>query len=337
MTWRERRINTILGVILAILAAALLIVLSIRYRSARMAAEEGGETLQGETATPAVTEGYTSVRYRNGTLTLSFTMDEQERWHWADDLSFPLESTHLKQILNTVSTLTPQQALSEHEELDQYDLDDPCIIFTASTADGRTLTLAFGKTTTDGNSYYALMNEDPSTVYIFSDELVRQMDKPIYDMMVLPALPALARKDISTITLEGPAGEGEQSGTITLLSNTGGSSGDAWRSGGANVTSSPQLQALLADLEQLSLQRCVDYRPSEEAASICGFDDPAARVLVMHRAGDDTETPFRLTVGNSLPDGSGRYVRVDEDPSLYLVSDDLLDSLIAVAAEGLVS
>lgn len=40
MTWKERRLITVLSVILAILSAALLIVLGIRYRQSRDAVQD---------------------------------------------------------------------------------------------------------------------------------------------------------------------------------------------------------------------------------------------------------------------------------------------------------
>ena len=48
MTWKEKRLITVLSIVLAVLFAAVLIVLSIRYRQAR--AETDGQTAMAETA-----------------------------------------------------------------------------------------------------------------------------------------------------------------------------------------------------------------------------------------------------------------------------------------------
>ncbi len=44
--------------------------------------------------------------------------------------------------------------------------DQPFATLTAAKPDGGTLTISLGNTTTDGNSYYMLMNEQESPVYI---------------------------------------------------------------------------------------------------------------------------------------------------------------------------
>ena len=46
-----------------------------------------------------------------------------------------------------------------------------------SQAGRGTLTISLGNTTTDGNSYYMLMNEQESPVYIISNSLYTEMSK----------------------------------------------------------------------------------------------------------------------------------------------------------------
>ena len=44
---------------------------------------------------------------------------------------------------------------------------------------------------------------------------------------------------------------------------------------------------------------------------------------------------LRITVGERLPDGSGRYIRLGDDTTLFFLSTELLDPLMRIAAEGL--
>ena len=48
-----------------------------------------------------------------------------------------------------------------------------------------------------------------------------------------------------------------------------------------------------------------------------------------------SEQSLELTVGNRVPDQSGRYTRMGSDSSLYLLETDLLDPLMSIAANGL--
>ena len=161
MTWRERRIVTILATILLVLVAALLIVLGIRFREWR-ADREGADPSDGGAA-PA-SGAYTSLTYDNGTATLSFSQDEAGSWYWTADESFPLEDTVILEILDLLSSWKPQQTLTDEAALENSGLDEPSASLTASTADGTSTTVLFGKTTTDGTSYYVRLNGDESTV-----------------------------------------------------------------------------------------------------------------------------------------------------------------------------
>ena len=73
----------------------------------------------------------------------------------------------------------------------------------AGILEGETLTLDFGNATTDGTSYYMLMNGQESPVYIVADTLYNYMCTAIYDMCALPELPLLTEERILSVTVSG--------------------------------------------------------------------------------------------------------------------------------------
>ena len=331
MTWKERRTVTVLSIILAVLAAALLIVLGIRYRE-HLAA---GDQVQ-QTGAIAPAAAYTAVTCSNSTATLSFSLDETGRWIWSDDPEFPLQQDAVPAILELLSSLTPQQVLSDPEDPETYGLDDPTASITAAGEGVTDISLVFGKATTDGTSYYAVMNGDESVLYIFDGALPAALQTPIYDMCDLPELPELTEANLTSVVIRGtPAGE--TPGPVTTLNAQRAEDGEeaTWRSDGANVTDDPTVPALLEDLENWTLARCVDYRPSDEAAEICGFSAPDARVDVSYRTEGGTDQTLTVTVGKAPVDGEGRYVRVGDDETIYLMETALLDPLMRLAANGL--
>ena len=331
MTWRERRIVTILTAVALILAAALLIVLGIRFRQWRAAAETGGEAGAAGPADPAA---FTALTDDNGSATLSFARDEAGAWVWTADEAFPLDDTVIQNILDLVTNWDPQQTLTDEEALAGSGLDEPTASLTATAADGTAVTLLFGRTTTDGNSYYVRRNGDETTAYILSGALRRLMDTPIYDMCRLPELPALAETDMESVTIRGAAPEAGEAPTVVLTAQVSGET-VSWRSDGANVTENGTVRALMEDLTALAFSRCVDYNPSAEAVEICGLDAPEATVEIAYTAQTGEEASLTLTVGARLPDKSGRYTRMDGDSTIYLLETALLDPLMRVAASGL--
>ena len=102
-----------------------------------------------------------------------------------------------------------------------------------------------------------------------------------------------------------------------------------------HVTDVPLVQSLLEDVTALTITKCVDFDPSAEAASICGFDAPAATLNVTYATEGGAQQQLHITVGSRLPDGSGRYIRQGDDTTLFFLPTELLDPLMRIAAEGL--
>lgn len=355
MTWKERRTISMLLTVIAVLFAALLIVFGMRYRESREEALAGVDgAAAGVSDSGILTDpgAYSALSYYNGSVTLSFALDEKGNWIWADGPDFPLNSATVTSILETLAGLKFQQVLAATESREEYGLDNPAATLTASTVSGARQTLSFGKTTTDGDSYYMMMNGNDTTVYIVADTLVRLMQMPIYDMCALPELPDLRELNLRAITIRGPApaaeedgeegGEGSEPGpeperpTVSLTARR--SNGDdkpaLWFSGSDNVTASALLQDLLRDLDTMAMAKCVDYYASDEAAEICGFANPDAILKVEYAANGVDET-FTLFVGARMPDGSGRYVRLGEEGAIYALSTDSVDAVMSISANGM--
>lgn len=341
MSWKEKRIITILSAILAVLFAAVLIVLSIRYRSAQADGAEQPTDLAADTQT--VQNDYVSLSYSNGSAYLAFALDESGAWYWENEPEFPLDDSDVQAVLSLLHTLKPQQTLDRPEDLSECGLDSPHAELTATTPDGAVLRISMGNATTDGASYYADINSDPDHIYIISNDLYQAIQTPIYGMCVLPELPELPETRLHTVMLQGPAGEGtDEDGdpvevrptTILSASRAEGETVATWRSTGANVTDTAEVRALLEDLAQLRLSACVDYRPSDEAASYCGFDTPTT-LTVTYQSATGTDETFVLSIGNQNMDGSGRYVRLEEGTAIYLMELELLAPMMRIAYLGL--
>lgn len=327
MNRSQKKTLLTLVVVVAALAAVLLIVRTLKDRSARQAEEEAAAA----EAAGVITEeaAYSALSYDNGTTALSFALDENGNWTWADDPEFPLDDSTVTAIVDLLTALKPQQTITDGDTLEAYGLDDPFATLTATTPEGETLTLALGNTTTDGTSYYMLMNGQESPVYIIADTLYTYMSKAIYDMCALPELPLLAEERILSVTLSGTE-------TVTLTpdqdEDADGSVTVTWKSGGEDVTDAAA--DLIGELEALSITKCVDYKPTDEAVSICGFDEPVT-VTMTYLTDSGTEQTLTLAFGTENLDGDGRYVRVDDDTTIYQMDLDSVDALFAAAQNGL--
>ena len=142
MDWRQRRTVTILSGILAVLFAAVLIILGIRYQASRPEPQEDQEE-----AGIMEQADHSALSYYNGTVTLSFALDEEGNWVWADDPKFPLNDATVTTLLKQLAELKPQQILTPEpeEDLATYGLDTPAATISATQENGSTISLELGR------------------------------------------------------------------------------------------------------------------------------------------------------------------------------------------------
>lgn len=335
MSWKEKRIVSILSTILALLLAVLLIVLSIRYREKRqLQALDPSAPSQSAIVNNCP---YAELYVDNGAAALTFAISETGKWTWADDPSFPLNDETVTAIVSLLDTIRPQQTLPMEGGPDAYALESPRATVIGTRPDGSTRTILLGKSTTDGTSYYAMIDGNQETVYILPGTFYELLQTPIYDMCSVPALPELQEKEISSITIQSHPGNNAAAPALHMqASHEGGTSQPTtWTVEGTDVTGNPRLQALLEDLSALHLDRCVDYAPSDGAVEICGLTNPVAVLTVDYVSDSGSEQSLTMTIGSHVTDGSGRYIRINSEKPIYFLPTELLDPLMTIASSGL--
>ena len=260
-----------------------------------------------------------ALEYDNSSVTCRFRKDE-DGWKWVDNETFPLDAAYVEEILTALDTmsaaLTPLDPTVDPAECG---LDEPNRYMTVTVGEEVT-TLRFGDQKDDGTWYMSIDGQEG--VYLVEDAFVTLMDRSIYDMAALPVLPVITEENLLSAAVQG----GEN-----VLVNIRVVDG-VRKVGSRDVTEATA--ALVEELGRLSVTACVDYDPAEGAAAICGLDAPDAQALVTYTNELGTESTLTLTVG--LPDGSGgRYVTVNDDPTIYRMEETSLVQLLTLAETGL--
>lgn len=253
------------------------------------------------------------LEYDNGQVTCRFRRDE-DGWKWVDNESFPLDNAYPEQMLAVLDamfvSLTPETAevdptLSGLDEPDRY----LCI-----TVGEESTTLRFGKQAEDGRWYMSI--DGDNGVYLAASELVEMMDRGVYDMAVLPALPELTEENLTAITVQ--SGEGR---SVRLAKEE-----DGWVIG--KQPASAQAQAVEEALAAFSFDSCFDFDPSPEAAPLCGLDTPTV-ITVTYINSVGTETTMTLALGALREDGA-YYATFNDSAAVYLLSQDKAAALLAL-------
>ena len=263
-------------------------------------------------------EGVTALELCDGEVTLRFARTD-DTWHWVDDGTFPLDQQAVAALLALPSSLAAAEPVQGQGELSGYGLETPKKYVTA-TADGADSTIYVGSQTSDGRWY--VLTPD-GVVRLAAQADGEALSRSIYDMAVLPELPAITEENLISLTLTGA--EGKQ---VTFSVDESG----VRRSGARDVTEKTAL--LVDELGKLAVTACVDYDPADGAAAVCGLDVPEAILAVNYVNAHGGDGALTLTVGGSTGDG-GRYVTLNGDATIYRMEETGLAQVLTLAALGL--
>jgi len=263
-------------------------------------------------------EGVTALELCDGEVTLRFARTD-DTWHWVDDGTFPLDQDAVAALLALPSSLAAAEPVQGQGELSGYGLETPKKYVTA-TADGADSTIYVGSQTSDGRWY--VLTPD-GVVRLAAEADGAALSRSIYDMAVLPELPAITEENLISLTLTGA--EGKQ---VTFSVDESG----VRRSGARDVTE--KTASLVDELGKLAVTACVDYDPADGAAAVCGLDVPEAILAVNYVNAHGGDGALTLTVGGSTGDG-GRYVTLNGDATIYRMEETGLAQVLTLAALGL--
>ena len=263
-------------------------------------------------------EGVTALELCDGEVTLRFARTD-DTWHWVDDGTFPLDQDAVAALLALPSSLAAAEPVQGQGELSGYGLETPKKYVTA-TADGADSTIYVGSQTSDGHWY--VLTPD-GVVRLAAQADGEALSRSIYDMAVLPELPAITEENLISLTLTGA--EGKQ---VTFSVDESG----VRKSGARDVTE--KTASLVDELGKLAVTACVDYDPADGAAAVCGLDAPEAILAVNYVNAHGGDGALTLTVGGSTGDG-GRYVTLNGDATIYRMEETGLAQILTLAALGL--
>lgn len=251
------------------------------------------------------TEGVLSLlQYCDGNITLRFSHDtETNAWRWVDEPTFPLDSAKVDEIVAALTALGQLEKISAPTELEAYGLEEPLKYLTlkTETVDG---ILYIGDQGEDGSWYASL--EGYEDVFILPDTFVQLLSRSIYDMAVLPTLPAFTAENLLSVAVE-------DSDRRVFMHQTEG----AWKSVSEQLVG--RAGEVVNTLASLQMSKCFDFLPSQQAMKIMGFSTPTATVTVEYLNSVNVETTFTLTLGSLRSAEEGYYATINNDSTVYLI------------------
>ena len=296
------------------LTAALCLMLALSLLGCAEQSEPMGEVKLAEDGEPFVPVP-TAISYSDGTVTARFATDETGAWCWVDDTGFPLDETYIQTLLDTMTALRELTPLPIPEDLGTYGLETPTRYLAASYNDESRVIFYFGKQSDTGSWY--MRTEEAEKVYVVPEEIGSLLSRSVYDMMLLPVMPELTMDNVKLVTIKNA-----EEKTLVLTVTNG-----AWRKGSDHV-SEAQTAAAQAVLG-MTLDVCVDYTPAQGALEVCGLLPPAAQVTVVYENSVGSDVEETVCIGNFRESANGYYVTCSDDPSIYLMSADTVNTILS--------
>ena len=276
-------------------------------------AETDNNMLANSAQMPVADASY--LEYDNSQVTCRFRKEE-ETWKWVDNEEFPLDAAYIEEILAALEVLNSTLTAVE-PTVDPADcgLDEPDRYMTVTVGE-ETTTLRFGDQNASGEWYMSV--DGSSDVYLAEDDFVRLMDRRIYDMAVLPTLPELTDDNLTVITVRS-----SENNKYARLTKTD----EGWIS--ENRLAPEKAEAVETALAEFSFDSCFNFDPSPDASPLCGLDVPSAVITAAYINTVGTETTMTLSLGTLRQDGF-YYVTLNDDTTVYLVSQDKVAPLLAL-------
>ena len=276
-------------------------------------AETDNNMLANSAQMPVADASY--LEYDNSQVTCRFRKEE-ETWKWVDNEEFPLDAAYIEEILAALealdTTLTPVDPAVDPADCG---LDESERYLTVTVGE-ETTTLRFGDQSTSGEWYMSV--DGSSDVYLAADAFVRLMDRSIYDMAVLPTLPELTEDNLTAIAVRS-----DDTSRNARMTKTD----EGWVL--ENRLAPEKAEAVETALAEFSFDSCFNFDPSPDAAPLCGLDVPSAVISVAYINTVGTETTMTLSLGTLRQDGF-YYVTLNDDTTVYLVSQDKVAPLLAL-------
>ena len=299
---------------------AVLVVLAGAVLAVKLLVPE--ETAQGEDSIPVYTmdpDTATALRWTYQQETVSLVKQDGV-WANGEDRRFPLDSSYVDTMLQTLRKIDATRTLEDPEDLAEYGLDNPTCVVTVVT-DTET-TISIGNPAAIGNSRYLSLGD--GKVYLVDETILDSFEYGLYDLVKMETIP-----DMSTVLGAEINAMGNKL-SISYQENSGWAYSDRYvwflNREDAHLPLDADLTAeLLANVTDLNWVSCVEYNADAQTLEQYGLTMPQATVAIQYENSEGATATFALEIGNTT--GDYNYARIAGSGMIYKIDGGILKAL----------
>lgn len=157
--------------------------------------EETTDTIESETIISLKREDIVSMSYRLDGEIVEWKKIE-EKWKLSGDEKFPTDNRKLDHIASEFTQLTSQRTLEGIKNLKDYGLDHPLNQMILMDGKKKEVCISIGNRNTSSNCTYLYLDDDRSTIYTVTDDLLRLLDGDLLNYALSKEYPTITSSSV---------------------------------------------------------------------------------------------------------------------------------------------
>ena len=263
-------------------------------------------------------EDVSEIKWTNEGTEVHFTK-EDDTWHSADDVDFPVSTEAIEDLLSNFEEVHASFVIEDVEDYSQYGLSDPEHTLTITTSDGDT-TITTGTFSKMDEKRYVCING--GNVYLVETDIAENLSTQRDDYLAnvnIPYYYQIKEIEISGDTNLSLVFDDEHTHSYTSDYTYFLKDGEEYK-----PLSAAKVSSLTSKITNTDFTDYVSYKASEDDISEYGFDSPDLTIhingdlnsdLTEESTGEDSEEAHDLSFVKK--DDETVYLHIDDSPIVY--------------------
>lgn len=351
MSKKKKQSLTILAlcVVLAVLGVGYFF--ANKYQSSKEKAEqESDESIELYSLEE---DNLTKIHYSNSKADLTLVKDD-DTWKLENNKDFPVDQTKVETMVSDMASITATRMITDDcSDLSEYELDEPSLEVEVTDKDGNQKMITYGMESIAAEGCYAYTDNE-KIIYVVPSNVTTDFDYSQNELMELPEIPEINTEYVTAYSVDKKKGSGFKA--VYDEENSKFKDVYGWDivKPYAQTVAGDQdgLQTAFSGVTTLELTEGVSYNASQKELKQYGLANPSYTVTVKYytvtsESEEDSESDttqeeiteeekeyhdFKLFIGAQDDLQENYYVKMENDPGIYLLSVDLVQSIVDIDA-----
>lgn len=237
--------------------------------------EETTDTIESEIIISLKQEDIVSMSYGLDGEIVEWKKTD-EKWKLSSDEKFPTDNRKLDHIASVFTQLTSQRTLEGIENLKDYGLDHPLNQMILMDGKKNEVCISIGNRNTSSNCTYLYLDDDRSTIYTVTDDLLRLLDGDLLNYALSKEYPTITSSSVYEMNVV------KSKESFSVYNDTDSSTGWSVKGTDGEVHNGDSMKAssLQSSLSALEFTEYYDYDCKD--LSVYGLDKPQMTIEVKY-------------------------------------------------------